>query len=311
VPDVDDTQELPPPDPSGAAEAALASPTAGVRVECAAASDVGKVRANNEDHYLISRLGRSMTVLSTSLPPDALSESFEEAGYVLVVADGMGGMAAGEVASSLAITSGIKQSLRSPKWSFRFDDAEARELVQRVTRYFEGMHAAVMARANSDAALAGMGTTLTVAYSAGLDLFTFHVGDSRAYLFRGGRLQQLTRDHTVAQMLADSGSVTPDEAAHLDVRHVLTNALGAGRPAISPQVRRVRLADGDMVLLCSDGLTEMVADERIAALLTRHAAPADACNALVGEALANGGHDNVTVLIARYTAPADPPAPPS
>ncbi len=305
MPDVDDTQELPTPDLPGV-DKSPASSTAGVRVECGAASDVGKVRANNEDHYLITRLGRTMRVLSTSLPRTELSDSFEEAGYVLVVADGMGGMAAGEVASSLAIMSGISQSLKSPKWSFRFNEAEARELVKRVTGYFEGMHEAVTRRANSDAALAGMGTTLTVAYSAGLDLFTFHVGDSRAYLFRDGRLEQITRDHTVAQMLEDAGSITHDEAAHIDVRHVLTNAVGGGRPGISPQVRRVRLADGDAVLLCTDGLTEMVTGDRIALLLAQHETPTDACNALVGEALANGGHDNVTALIARYYAPANP-----
>ncbi|MFN0149653.1 MAG: PP2C family protein-serine/threonine phosphatase [bacterium] len=304
MPDVDDTQELPTPNSPGV-DKSPASWTAGVRVECGAATDVGKVRANNEDHYLITRLGRTMRILSTSLPSTELSNSFEEAGYALVVADGMGGMAAGEVASSLAIMSGIRQSLSSPKWSFRIDDAEARELVERVTRYFEGMHAAVTQRANSDAALSGMGTTLTVAYSAGFELFTFHVGDSRAYLFRDGRLQQITRDHTVAQMLEDAGSITHDEAAQIDVRHVLTNAVGGGRPGISPHVRRVRLADGDAVLLCTDGLTEMVTDDRIAEILAQHATPNDACNALVGEALANGGHDNVTVLLARYSAAAN------
>jgi len=305
--EVDDTQELPAPDSSDSSTAP-ASSTAGVSVEYAAASDVGKMRANNEDHYLITRLGRSMHVLATSLPANELSASFEEAGYVLVVADGMGGMAGGEVASSLAITTGISQSLKSPKWSFRFDEKEARELVERVTRYFESMHAEVTRRANSDAALAGMGTTLTVVYSAGLDLFTFHVGDSRAYLFRQGRLQQITHDHTVAQMLADAGSITPDEAAQLGMKHVLTSAVGAGRPGISPEVRRVRLMDADAVLVCTDGLTEMVTDARIAELLAQHEAPSDACNALVAEALANGGSDNVTVLLARYRAPAAPAA---
>ncbi len=297
--ELSDTQEVPTIEPSSSVETPVSS-SAMVRVEYGAATHVGKVRANNEDHFFVARLGRSMESLITNLPAGLVPTKFEEAGYVFIVADGMGGAAAGEVASAMAIANGVNLALHNPKWSLRIDENEARELTQRATRYFERIHKAVGDRARSDGALAGMGTTMTTAWSVGFDLFTFHVGDSRAYLLHEGRLEQLTRDHTVAQLLADAGHVSPKEIGKTGMSHVLTSAVGAGKEEIAPQIRQLRVAAGDRLLLCTDGLTDMVEDARIAEALQRFDAPADACDALVDLALDGGGKDNITVVVARY-----------
>src|SRR5262245_47081294 len=124
--------------------------------------------------------------------------------------------------------------------------------------------------------LLGMGTTLTAAYSMGVDLFIVHLGDSRTYLYRGGELRQLTKDHTWAQVMADAGSIAPENASRHARRHVLTNFLGGYRGKVKADLRWLRLADGDRLLLCSDGLTEMVDDASIARILGEHDAPRDA-----------------------------------
>lgn len=302
MPELDDTHDFAMPDASADESPPVA---ARVRVEYAAATDVGKVRANNEDHHLIAHLERSLRILSSSLPDDELP-GFEEEAFAFTVADGMGGAAAGEVASATAIMTGMHQAMRSDKWALRIDDEQARALSERVTRYFEKIHEAVTRRSQSDDALAGMGTTLTTAYSVGLDLFTFHVGDSRVYRLHDGRLEQLTRDHTVAQLLADAGAITLDEANRLGIKHVLTDAVGAGRKEILPEIRRHRLADGDRLLICTDGLTDMVADDRIAEILANAPSPAQACRALIDGALAAGGRDNVTVVVASYRSEDSP-----
>jgi protein phosphatase len=148
-----------------------------------------------------------------------------------------------------------------------------------------------------------MGTTFTVAASLGSDLFIGHIGDSRAYLLRGKRLHQLTRDHTLAQAMIDAGLVGPDDTATRAMRHVLTAALGTTGEPSDPQVQRLHLSDSDQLLLCTDGLTEMVADDSIAAVLTEASSSAAACQHLIDLALAGGGLDNVTVVLARYRFP--------
>jgi protein phosphatase len=159
-------------------------------------------------------------------------------------------------------------------------------------------------QADADPALHGFGTTMTLALSLGRDLFVVHVGDSRAYLLRQQRLHRLTRDHTLAQALADRGLLAPQEAASSRLRHVLTQALGAQSAYDEPDVHEVPLHDGDCLLLCTDGLTEMVRDEGIAQVLASSDTAEEACRRLVQEALAAGGKDNVTAVVARYAFPA-------
>src|SRR4051812_9312630 len=148
--------------------------------------------------------------------------------------------------------------------------------------------------------LSGMGTTLTICYSTGPELFVLHVGDSRAYLHRGDTLRRLTRDHNMAQVLVDSGIAEPGSPEAGRLRNLLTNVLGGPDSGFAVEVNRQRLADGDRVLLCTDGLTDLVADDEIARVLEQNPAPADVCRALIDLALERGGKDNITVLVARY-----------
>jgi PPM family protein phosphatase len=277
-----------------------------VNVDLGALTHPGKVRPKNEDHFLAARFGRSLLTLRTNLPAGAVPDRFDDVGYVLVVADGVGGSSAGEVASSLAIAAGINLTLKAPKWNMVMSAEEVREHLDKMPHRFRQIDQILTERARSDASLVGMSTTFTGTYSIGADLFLYHVGDSRAYLFRQRRLFQLTRDHTTAQALADAGWIAPEEVATHRLRHVLTRSLGGRGGNVEVEVQHSQLADGDRLLLCTDGLTEMVPDARIAEVLARTEPSQEACGALVDLALDAGGKDNVTVVLARYSIP-DPP----
>ena len=274
-----------------------------VRVDFGAISDVGKVRKNNEDHFRIARTSRTMETLMSNLPPGQVSDYFEDVAYSMVVADGMGGEAAGEVASMMAITIGVNLRLNDVKWNLKINEQEAKDLMDRACRMIHQIDEALAERARSDLALRRMGTTLTVTYSVGDDLFLFHVGDSRAYLYRGGSLRQLSHDHTVAQALADTGQIEVEEVAAHRMRHVLTNVVGSQTLQLHVEMLQVRLLDDDRVLLCTDGLTEMVHEDEIVEILRGIEDSDQACRAVVDMALQHGGKDNVTVLIARYHIP--------
>jgi PPM family protein phosphatase len=149
---------------------------------------------------------------------------------------------------------------------------------------------------------AGMGTTLTLAFFSGRRLFMVHAGDSRGYLFRGGHLEQLTEDHTLVAKLVSSGAISAREARHHPYRHVVTNVLGGDQAGVRVDVQRVFLESGDVLLLCTDGLNNMLDDGRIAEVLTAEGEPAAACERLVADANAAGGRDNVTAIVARFEA---------
>ena len=158
-----------------------------------------------------------------------------------------------------------------------------------------------------------MGTTLTVCYTTGPELFILHAGDSRAYLYRDGALRRLTRAHTAAKKVIGDGMAEPEFDTETSQRHVLTNWIGGGR--VEAEVAHHRLADGDRLLLCTDGLTNLVPEEEIAALLNAQSRPHDACRGLVDRALDYGGLDKVTVVLADSAIPevtdtADQPARP-
>jgi serine/threonine protein phosphatase PrpC len=276
-----------------------AEPTVRARVEVAGSSHPGKVRPNNEDQFLAVRRYRGRSVLATSLPVEILDRGEDDA-YVLAVADGMGGRHFGELASLLALLTGWALGGDEVKWPVKVNDREDDELREKAGVFFERLNRAILDEIGRNPRLAGMGTTLTVAYTAGPELFVMHAGDSRAYLHRGGALIRLTRDHNLAQLLVDSGVAEPGSPEARRVRHVLTNVLGGPDAPVEVDVRRHTLADGDALLLCTDGLTDGLADDEIARALDDHPAPADACRALIDRALDRGGQDNVTVLIARY-----------
>ncbi len=184
-----------------------------VRTEFGALSHRGKVRGNNEDHYLVARLAKSMHVCKSSLPDSGATYFSEEEGYMMVVADGMGGAAAGERASALAVRSVEEFVLNTLKWFLHLGGQEEHALFNELRAGIELADRTVIARAQRDRALLGMGTTLTMAYSVATDLFIVHAGDSRAYLFHDGELQQLTDDHTLVQMMVSNGKIKPEDCA--------------------------------------------------------------------------------------------------
>jgi serine/threonine protein phosphatase PrpC len=280
-----------------------------VRIDVDAQSHAGHRRANNEDHYLVARLGRALQITMTSLPAGAVPLLSEEVNYVLIVADGMGGHAAGEVASRMALSALVALALDTPDWILRADEGYQGTLEDRARQRVQEVGALLVDTGRRDATLRGMGTTLTAARSLGRDLLITHVGDSRAYLLRGGVLYRLTRDHTYAQLLVDTGQIAAADVATSGHAHVLTNALGGTSADVQVDTDHVLLQDGDRLLLCSDGLTDLVDDETITSILRDTTASHDACTRLVQQALDNGGRDNVTVIVAGYSIPADQPAP--
>jgi protein phosphatase len=168
---------------------------------------------------------------------------------------------------------------------------------------FQQVQKALTEQVRENPSLSGMGTTLTLVASLGANLLLVHAGDSRAYLFRQDRLHRLTCDHTMAQTLADIGAILPEQVATHPLRHALTNVLGGRGGLVRVECRELRLEDGDQILLCTDGLTDLVPDAAIRELLQRNTTAAEACRALVDLALEAGGEDNVTVALGRYHIP--------
>lgn len=288
---------------SGARPSAREPASSSVGVDLAAVSHPGKVRNRNEDHYMVAKASRRIEVLMDNLPAGELPGQLGEEAYSMVVADGMGGMNAGDVASMLAISTGVRLADKSVKWGFKINEREARDLLNRMSMYFQEIDLRLTRKSDDDRRLFGMGTTLTLAYSVGVHLFLIHVGDSRAYLFRDGELAQLTHDHTVAQALADAGQIRPEDVRQHARRNTLTNYLGGHRGKVRADVRWTRLEDGDRLLVCTDGLTDMVSDADIAEVLARGEDSQRSVDVLLEKALDAGGKDNITLIVAGYTIP--------
>jgi protein phosphatase len=274
-----------------------------VLAEFGAVSHPGKVRVRNEDHFLVSRVSRPQRILKTNIPEELLPEQPGEDGYLFIVADGMGGMAGGDVASRLAISLTLKLTHRSEKLGFQINQLAAHDLLERMNRDLQEVDRTLTEWSEADRRLLGMGTTFTAAYSMGVDLSIIHLGDSRVYLCRHGSLQQLTKDHTVAQALADAGYISRAEVHRHAKRNVLTKYLGGHNGNVKADLLRLRLANGDRLLLCSDGLTEMVNDSIIARILDSHESTREATQALLEASLERGGQDNITIIVARYQIP--------
>jgi protein phosphatase len=207
------------------------------------------------------------------------------------------------VASRVALSTMAHLMLHHGKWNLRIDPVTAAQIFERAEWFYSKTDAAVHTRASSDPALKGMTTAMTAAVSSGADLFVAHVGHTRAYLFRKGKLTRLTRDHTIERHLADTGRPAAVERRAQDLRHILTDAIGA--PGAHPlvEVERFQLRNGDNVLLCTNGLTDMLDDARIAEVLSLRREPGEQCATLVELANRAGGGDNVTVVIADYQIP--------
>jgi PPM family protein phosphatase len=274
---------------------------AALHVDIAGATHQGHIRENNEDSYLLIRFGRSLEKLDTNLNQHLLEQDYKLTGHGMLVADGMGGMAAGEVASRMALATLIDLVIDTSDWTLGLQrDRDVKIVFERMTRRFYQIDKALRDEAKRDESLEGMGTTLTVVASLGSDVVLGHVGDSRAYLLRGDTLKQLTTDHTLAQALIDAGVASSDDPAPRSMRHVLTAAIGSLDERVEPQVQRFKVLAGDQLLLCTDGLTEMVEDSVIADVLRDARSPQIACQNLIDLALAAGGFDNITVALARF-----------
>jgi protein phosphatase len=264
-------------------------------------TDRGKVREENQDHFLTATLLKGLHVDQTSLPHATVRHSSDRS-YLFIVADGMGGHAGGETASAVAIDSVESFILGTFKWFAQLTGREEDQVLADFQSALAHANARVLEESAHRPELRGMGTTLTLAYSLNDELFVAHVGDSRCYLYRRGRLAQLTRDHTLIAEMIQEGSLRPEEAAQHRWRHVITNAVGANSTQIKVEVHKIRLESADRILLCSDGLTEMVTEDEIKSILGTEAGPEDLCRQLVSRANEVGGVDNITVVIADFDA---------
>jgi PPM family protein phosphatase len=271
-----------------------------VRVDTSGLSDCGLRRARNEDHFLIACMDRTWRTLQTNMPADAFPASATDGVTVQIVADGMGGAVGGEVASRTAIGAFVDIVLRTPNLILRLDRQSTQDVMTRMAARFEMMKQALEEAVRRDPTLTGMGTTMTLAINFRADLLVAHVGDSRAYLFRRGNLERLTRDQTMVQWLLERGAISPEEMARHPMRHVLAGVLGTKGKPIDVELRFIGLEDGDQMLLCSDGLTEMVSEADISDALAAATTAEAACRRLVDLANAHGGKDNVTAVVSRY-----------
>jgi len=262
-------------------------------------TDRGKVRDTNEDQFLIAVLVKALQVQWTSLPQPKIQRGNDRS-HLFVVADGMGGRAGGDTASALAIDSVESFVLDSLKWFAHCTGDEQDQVLADFQRSLSEASFRVQTEAAKHRELRGMGTTLTLAYSLNDELFVAHAGDSRCYLCRNGSLYRLTRDHTVVEEMVRHGELSADEAKRHHWRHKITNALGEGFPEIEVEVHKLQLEAGDLVLLCSDGLTEMLSDEKISQVLRAETDPERACRQLVASANEEGGKDNITVVLAHF-----------
>ena len=259
------------------------------QVEVFARTEVGCVRKRNEDHFVVANLATR----EIGLMPGARVQPLSLAGTLIAVCDGMGGAAAGDVASNIAAqTLAELLQTRSP-----FADMEAAQ--QAMQAAVSAVNQAIRGAAADDPMRHGMGTTMTAALAMGAELLIGHVGDSRAYLRRGRALTQLTTDHSIVGQLIAAGRLQPDQARNYEHRNVLLQALGV-QPRVGPEMITAQLRAGDVLLLCSDGLTGPLADDVILELMLRYEDPMRCCRALTEAACAAGGPDNVTVAIARF-----------
>ncbi len=266
-------------------------------VTISALTHPGLVRDNNEDQYAVIRRSRQSEVLlkSFSLGESEVEEDKIEA-YWLLVADGLGGQVSGEIASATAIRAVMQYASELSSWVMRPLGEIRAELEARLQCYGDAISRAMRERVQENPDLSGMATTLTSVYLFGNQAAILNVGDSRSYLFRDRELQQLTEDHTLSQQLQRQG--LPEKVADA-YRNVVTRCFDTTDSETSFDLFLLTLEQGDQLLLCSDGLTDMVQDSEIRQIFSMGRDVAGDCCSLVNAALRNGGKDNVTAVLAR------------
>ena len=263
-------------------------------------SDIGKKRQNNEDQFLIADLCKSMLVRQTSLSHDDHTRLFGGAnGSLLVVADGMGGHAAGKRASTIAVDAISDYLLNTLPWFLQLKENHEDDLLEELKTGLEQCQNRIEKEA-AGGRNKGMGTTLTLAYILWPRMYVMHVGDTRCYLLRNGTLRRITKDHTMAQGMIEKGVMTAEEAQSSRWSHVLWNCLGGNTHEFKVEVHKAKLEIGDGLLLCSDGLTNHVDDKKILQVFQRTNSSMQTCSQLIEAALENGGSDNITTVVARF-----------
>lgn len=258
---------------------------------------IGKVREVNMDHFLLCSLHRQIVIHATSLPDiDKLPLQNERLAMLAMVADGVGSSAKGEEASRLAIQQ-LTQYVAGTMRCYYTADATGESFIQDLQEAVLESHKAVVRRAEEHPNLKGMATTLTLFLGLWPWIYVLQVGDSRYYIYRDGTLTQITRDQTMAEDLVDDGVLTRAVAAGSPLAHVLSSSIG-GEEAV-PVVSRIPSDRGYVHLMCSDGLTKHVSDEGIRDRLATMTSAKQACEALVQDALDDGGTDNITIIVGR------------
>jgi serine/threonine protein phosphatase PrpC len=262
-------------------------------------TDRGLVRDGNEDHFLIAQISKSIEVRQTSLPPDAIAHELAgAAGYLLAVADGVGGGPEGDVASERALSAMLSYVGKAATCFQSLDTSAEHALLEKFEAVVHDVHADLMHEYGGITSKLPA-TTLTLVLLVWPRAYHVQVGDSRAYVRRGGRLQRLTRDQTLGEFMVSVGAWTDEKARMASTAETLSSAIGGSE--LEPVVGLIDLAPGDSLLLCTDGLTKHVSDEEIAGALAQAESAEATSRTLVRDALAGGGTDNVTVIVVRTT----------
>lgn len=275
------------------------------KVEIHATSHVGRVRKGNEDNYLLLNISRSRAWTSDQADGEFVIESqtfeVDDNGVVLAVSDGMGGALAGEVASKMAVESVCEQLLAEDTDETVSPEAAEYHLIARLYNATVYANQLVHQQGRSDPQFQGMGATFTGlgVTPAGVDII--QVGDSRAYLVRHGKVYQVTKDQSLVQQLIDAQQISPEEAETHTLKNVILQALGA-QNEIYPVSARLAASQNDVLMICSDGLSNKVAASSIQRIITENFDQLQmACAELVKEANENGGEDNITVVLAKLS----------
>jgi PPM family protein phosphatase len=258
----------------------------------------GRVRETNQDHFLICALRKRMDVYLTSLPDiERIPAITERLGFLAMVADGVGGEAGGEQASRSAVEAITQYVAHSMHCYYTTDASDDRVFADALLDVAMRTHSGILASAADDPSAPRMATTLTLWLGAWPNVWLLQVGDSRCYMLRGDELMQITRDQTLAEEMVERGVITRAEAPRTRWANVLSSALGG--PRTTPVVTRIENDWNAVHMLCSDGLTKHVSDDRIRERLRTMTSCRQVCEALLDDALEGGGTDNITIIVGR------------
>lgn len=252
-------------------------------------TDVGQIREHNEDNFLVADLTRQTRTLNE----DERNPVVGPRGIVMGVCDGMGGAAAGEIASQMAVDTVYERFTDAPP------PTNHDELARRLVKAVEAAGQRIFNEARVDRSRRGMGTTATIATLIDSRMFIAQVGDSRAYILRNGQMTQVTRDQSLVTQLIEAGQLTEEEAETFEHNNIILQALGTA-DTVQVDLTYVDLRKGDRLMMCSDGLTGMIRTDEIRQVLTGQPDPLLACKELTDRANAAGGHDNITVIVADF-----------